>query len=93
MTTKLPATSIYYLNIKGQYFRLIDVPGDGDCFYHSVLTNTSLAECFKNANLLRLYITSIVLLRFENDRVLRSLFSFEGKDYKAWYKATICNRI
>ena len=35
MTTKLPATSIYYFNIKEQYFRLIVVLnqwGDDTCF-------------------------------------------------------------
>ena len=71
--------------------RLISVPGDGDCFYHSILRNTSLAEYFKNVNSLRLYITGMVSLWFENNRVLRSLFSFEGKDYKAWCKATAYN--
>ena len=25
------------ININGDFFKLIDVPGDGDCFYHSVL--------------------------------------------------------
>ena len=91
MTTKLPVTLIYYLNIKGQNFRLINVLGNGDCFYYSVLRNTSLAECFKNTNSLRLCVTGMVLLWFENDRVLHSLFSFEGKDYKAWCKVTVCN--
>ena len=25
------------ININGNYFKFIDVPGDGDCFYHSIL--------------------------------------------------------
>ena len=45
--------------------RLISVPGDGDCFYHSILRNTSLAEYFKNVNSLRLYITGMVSLWFD----------------------------
>lgn len=87
----VPVLPVYYVNIKGQYFRLVDVPGDGDCFYHSVLRNTNLAKRFSNANSLRQYVTDMVSLWFENDGILRSLFLFEGKDYKYWVKRTACN--
>ena len=87
----VPTVNMYYVNIKGQYFRLVDVPGDGDCFYHSVLRNTNLAKRFSNVNSLRQYVTDMVSLWFENDGVLRSLFLFEGKDYKHWAKRTANN--
>ena len=62
---KVTSSSMVTTNCTLQ-LRLIGVLGDQDCFYHSVLRNTSLAERFKNVNSLRLYITGIVSLWFEN---------------------------
>ena len=92
MTTKMPTAPMHYLHVNGQHFRFVDVPGDGDCFYHSVLRNSILAKRFTNVHSLRLHTAGMVSLWFENDGVLRSLFLFEGKDCKSWSEATACNR-
>ena len=33
-----------YLSFNGDDFKLIDVPGDGDCFFHSVLEYDNIKE-------------------------------------------------
>ena len=79
---------MYYVNVNDQYFRFVDVPGDGDCFYHSVLRDYELGKRFDDVQSLREFFTGMVSLWFENDPLLRSLFMFEGKDYKSWYITT-----
>ena len=39
-----------YLNYDGECMKFIDVPYDGDCFYHSVLEHNNLSEIFNGVN-------------------------------------------
>ena len=50
MNKELP---MYYVNVNDQYFRFVDVPGDGDCFYHSVLRDYELGKRFDDVQSLR----------------------------------------
>jgi hypothetical protein len=50
MNKELP---MYYVNVNDQYFRFVDVPGDGDCFYHSVLRDYELEKRFDDVQSLR----------------------------------------
>ena len=36
----------YYLNVNSNYLKIVDVPGDGDRFYHSVLQINDLSKKF-----------------------------------------------
>ena len=78
--------TMYYVNVNGKHFRFIDVTGNGNCFFHSVLKHHSLAERFgKDDQMsLRQYLSSVVLSCFQNDNVLQSLFMFEGITCKDW---------
>ena len=66
-----------YLFLNGDDFKLIDVPGDGDCFFHSVLEYDSIKEKFSSVQELRQYMKYIVAYYYGSDRLLQYLFSFE----------------
>ena len=73
-----------YVNIAGNYFRFVDVPGDGDCFHHSVLKNSNMSNRFKDVEELRLYLSSMVLCSFHNDELLQKIFQSYRIDYNSW---------
>ena len=87
MNDKLPS---YYVNVNRKIFRFVDVPGDGDCFYHSVLRHYDLGRRFSDVKSLRQFLTGMVSLWFDNDQLLRSLFLFEGVDHKVWCSTISC---
>ena len=37
-----------YMTFSGDSYKFIDVPGDGDCFYHSVLNDDMLRRRFND---------------------------------------------
>jgi len=80
---------MYYVNVNGKYYRLVDVPGNGNCFYYSVLRHRSLAQRFGKGDSmsLRQYLSSIVSTCFREDEVIQSLFEYEGVNYKDWCKS------
>jgi len=53
---------MYYVNVNGKYYRFVDVPGNGNCFYYSVLRHRSLAQRFGKGDSMSLhqYLSSIV---------------------------------
>ena len=73
-----------YLTYNGDDFKFIDVPGDGDCFYHSVLNYGSLQRRFNGVWELRQYLKNTVEYLYNNDNELQYLFSKERKDVTLW---------
>ena len=64
-----------HLNFNGDYFKFIDVPGDGDCFYHSVLKYHNLQEKFNCVQQLIIYLRDMVYYLFSNDPMIQNLFT------------------
>ena len=73
-----------YLTFNGDDFKLIDVPGDGDCFFHSALEYDSIKEKISSVQELRQYMKDIVAYYYGSDRLLQYLFSFERQDIIEW---------
>ena len=44
------------LNFNGDYFKFIDVAGDGDCFHRSILKSNTILEKFNGVQELRIYL-------------------------------------
>ena len=80
---------VIYLIFNGDYFKFIDVPGDGDCFYHSVLNYDSLHRRFNGVLELRQYMRNVVEYMYYNDHVLQYLFSKERTDFTLWCSTII----
>ena len=73
-----------FLNHDGEYMKFIDVPGDGDCFYHSVLKYNNLSETFNGVHHLRHYLRDTVSQLYYNDPLLQRLFFKERQDFSLW---------
>ena len=74
----------HILNVKGNYFSFVDVPGDGDCFYHSVLKHPHMTDRFHTVQALRLYLRNSVINSFQSDQFLQRLFQNEQTDFNQW---------
>ena len=72
------------LNYNGDYFKFIDVAGDGDCFYHSILKYNTISEKFNCVQELRIYMRDTVNHLFFHDQVLQHLFSHHRIDFLWW---------
>ena len=64
---------------------MIDVPGDGDCFYHSVLKVKDISDQFSSVKTLRQHLTRTVLSTYDNDPYLKKLFQSERLEVSSWY--------
>ena len=49
-----------YLRFNSDHFKFIDVPGDGDCFYHSVLKCFNVFRRFNSVQEIRNYLKDMV---------------------------------
>ena len=72
-----------YICMNRNYFHFIDVPGDGDCFFHRVLKSTYLAR-FTSVYDLRMYLASRTEMNFANDFILQRIFDFHRIDVLIW---------
>ena len=64
---------------------MIDVPGDGDCFYHSVLKVKDISDQFSSVKTLQLHLTRSVLSSYDNDPYLKKMFQYERLEVNSWY--------
>ena len=80
----------YFLNINASYFKLVDVPGDGDCFFHSVLKNNSLAVKFTSVEQIMFYLSYIVHVLYNQDPFLQALFTVERINVTRWCANISC---
>ena len=76
------------LNFNGKYFKFIDVPGDGDYFYHCVLKHINILHTFNGVKELRIFIRDMVNNFIHNNIMLQRIFTCKGKYYVLW-----CSRI
>ena len=67
----------YYLNINGYYLKFVYVPGDGDCFYHSILKNSILSQRFGSVQEMKVFVKDTVLVQYRNDLFLRKNISIK----------------
>ena len=73
-----------YLNVNGSYFKFIDVAGDGDCFYHSILKNINFYSTFKCVRELRAYLQKQVSNLLDFDVNLYKIFQYHDVDINQW---------
>ena len=69
------------LNFNGNYFKFVDVPGDGGCFYLSILKYKYIYHNFNRVQELREYLRQMVNCLIHNDSVLQRIFIAEREDY------------
>ena len=81
---------LYLVNVNGLYFKFVDVPGDGDCFFHSLLKKNSFAAKFPNVKQLRLYLSYTVHLLYNQGSFLRRLFEWERISLTMWCSNITC---
>ena len=75
----------YHLNVEGTYFKFIEVPADGDCFYHSV-SQSPLSDTFQSIFHLRSYMKDFVLQKIEHDTSLQRIFTYDKLNPTTWYQ-------
>ena len=64
----------YMVNVNGHYFRLEDVPGDGNCFYSSILKSRLLPIRHDDVYELRRYLMTTACTSFMHDLNLQRIF-------------------
>ena len=76
--------SSIYVNFENINFRFHDVPGDGNCFYHSVLKCPSILRTYKSVEYLRSFLSSTVLCTIKRDDILIRIFRFFNIGTNLW---------
>ena len=74
----------YIVNVDGNNFKFVDVPGDGNCYFHCILKLPFLLEQFDSTNDIRSYLSQTVQLTYNNDPLLRKIFTKDRVDYNLW---------
>ena len=72
-----------YIHIKQKYFKFIDVAGDGDCFFHSILKSELLSR-FCSVHQLRTYLGYMTEAKFTNDHIIQNIFAFHRVSVYDW---------
>ena len=72
------------VNVNGYYFKFIDVPGDGDCFFHSMLQEKTISYRFKDVQAIRFHLRGMVSDWYHNDYCLQQIFKVYESDISSW---------
>ena len=67
MTQSINESEEIYVNANGSIFKFIDVPGDGDCFYHSVLKDHNISNQFSCVQDIRCHLCKSVEQSINHD--------------------------
>ena len=59
------------MNVDGKYSRFLDVPGDLDLFYHSVLKDYGISGRFHNLQSIRRYLRAHDLIGLDIEKSVR----------------------
>ena len=62
----------------------MDVPDDGNSYYHCILKLSFLLEQFDSTNEIRCYLSQTVQTTYNNDPLLRRIFYKDRVDYNMW---------
>ena len=73
-----------FVTVDGTNFKFVDVPPDGDCFYHSLLRCNTISDRFKDVADLRLFLKTSVLNNIGNDGILVKIFNHYRTDFLQW---------
>ena len=63
------------VNVNGHHFKFVDVNGDGDCFFHSMLKNQLMSNQFKNVQEMSIYLRQIVTYLYYKDQCMQQIFN------------------
>ena len=74
----------YFVNLEGKDFIFVDVPPDGNCFYHSLLRCSRMSCRFQTVSEIRYYLRASVLMGIGSDRLLLKIFEYYRIDYNQW---------
>ena len=66
-----------------KYFQFIDVPGEGDCFFQSILKSNYLSG-FNSVHGLRMYLVFRTEMNYTNDPILQKIFHRHEKNVASW---------
>ena len=74
---------VIYICIDRNHFHFTDVPGDGDCFFHSILKSNYLSR-FSSVHELRMHLATRTELTYANDLILQQIFYFHRINVAVW---------
>ena len=78
------------VNLNNNYFRFVDVPGDGNCFFHTVLKVEELKHKFNDVSGLRKFIRDKATCLMSHDVLLMRLFEKCHVNFRHWSDRIVC---
>ena len=67
------------VNVNGKHFKFIDVPGDGDCYFHCCSKHPYVYDKFDSVREIRSSLQLNVQHLYNSDPILKRLFEFEKR--------------
>ena len=73
----------------GTSYKFLDVPGDGNCFYHSLLLNENFSRMFADQRQLRNKFVEDTINAFGEDPFVRYIFEIQDINFNRWCERTV----